>query len=357
MVPGEPAVDITVVVPSFNAAPYLDATLDACALALARTGWRAEVVVVDDGSTDDTPAAVCRAGERLDVPITLVRQENRGRFLARWSGLGVATGRLVLLLDSRVLLLPGALQHVEAAMGADPTAVVWNGHAITDPGAPLVGHFWEVPTHVFWGSYLGNPRPVAFGLEDFNRFPKGTGVFIAPRDVLVRACEDAWPEGDAALASDDTKLIRGIAASRPIHLDPGFAAVYRPRTSAQAFWSHSYGRGTFLVDSFGGTSSAWTAGLVALALAPVAALVVLVALLVAEAWTALALVVALGVVAVLAPAALAAVRRCPARGLLAYVLYLPVFVLPYWFGLLRGLAVHGPRLRRRPASPRGRVAA
>lgn len=355
MVAAEPTVDITVVIPSYNAAPYLDSTFDACAQALSRTTWRAEIVLVDDGSTDDTTEVVGRIAERLEVPVRLVTQPNSGRFLARWAGLGQATGRLVLLLDSRVLLTPDALRHVQETMAAEPGALVWNGHAITDPAAPLVGHFWEVPTHVFWGAYLGNPRPVTFGVDDFNRYPKGTGVFIAPRDVLVRACEEAWPEGDAALASDDTKVIRGIAAHVPIRLDPGFSAVYRPRTNARAFVGHSFGRGTFLVDSFGGTSVPWSVGLVGLALAPVVALAVLVWLAVAGAWSALGLVLALAVLAVLAPAGVAALRRCPPRGLLAYVLYLPVFVLPYWAGLLRGLVVHGRTLVRRPARVPGKA--
>jgi hypothetical protein len=339
--PDGPTVDITVVIPSYNSAPYLDSTLDACAAALARTSWRAEIVVVDDGSNDGTDAVLARIADRLPVPVRVLSQPNSGRFLARWAGLEAATGELVLLLDSRVLLAPGSLHHIEATLAQDPGASVWNGHAVTDPAAPLVGHFWEVPTHVFWGAYLAHPRPVSFGLADFNRYPKGTGVFLAPRDVLVRACLEAWPEADAALSSDDTKVIRGIAAHLPIRLDPEFTAVYRPRTNARAFVRHSFGRGTFLVDSFGGTSRSWTVGLVALALAPVLGLAVLVGLAVAGAWSAVVVVAILALLAALLPAGIAAVRRCPPRGLLAYLLYLPLFVLPYWFGLLRGLVVHG----------------
>src|SRR5690606_12654249 len=153
----------------------------------------------------------------------------------------------------------------------------------------------EVPTHVFWGHFLGDPRPVSFGVEDFHRYPKGTGVFLAPRTLLVEACLAAWPTGDAALASDATKVIRGIAAQVPVRLDPGFRALYRPRTNARAFVSHSFGRGTFLVDSFGGTGPVWDVGLVGLLLAPVVVLAVLLWLVLSGAWIAALVAVVAGV--------------------------------------------------------------
>ncbi|WP_165372771.1 glycosyltransferase family 2 protein [Pengzhenrongella frigida] len=338
-------------IPAFNSAPYLRSTLDACALALGRTGWSAEVIVVDDGSTDGTGDLIEQWAGDFPVELRVVRQSNKGRFLARWTGLEVATGGNVLLLDSRVILGPDVLRHIERSLTANPARQVWNGHAITDPDAPLVGHFWEVPVHVFWGDFLGNPRPIEFGVDNFNRYPKGTGVFFAPRQVLMDACRDAWPEGDAALASDDTKVIRGIAARHPIQLDPEFWATYRPRTNVRDFVRHSFGRGTFLVDSFGGTSAGWSIALLVLAVLPLALLAALVAVAVAAGWWAFGAVVAACLLAACLPAAVAAVRGCPARGVLAYLVFLPVFVLPYWAGLVRGLVVHGARVFGRAPVP------
>lgn len=337
--------DLSVVIPSYQSARWLPSTLEHCLQALLASGWRGEVVVVDDGSTDDTRQVVERLAATSPVPVRLLQQANSGRFLARWAGLEAARGRLVLLLDSRVLLGHDSLAHVRAEIECRPDRPVWNGHAVTDPAAALVGHFWEVPTHVFWGGYLGTPRPSEFGTADFNRYPKGTGVFLAPRDLLVQACRSAWPEGDAALASDDTKLIRHLAAVVPVRIDPSFCAVYRPRTSVRAFVAHSFARGTFLVDSFGGTSTTWNALLLALLVAPVAVLLLLVATL-ASGLTAVALgAVAAGLLGLLAPAVMAAVRGCPRRGLAAYVVYLPVFGAPYWAGLVRGVIVHRSVLR------------
>lgn len=347
--------DLSVVIPSYNSAEWLPSTLEACAVALRATRWSAEVVVVDDGSTDGTADLVRGLARTFPVPLRVLEQENKGRFLARWAGLQDVRGDRVLLLDSRVLLGPTSLAHVEETVTATPAATVWNGHAITDPAAPLVGHFWEVITYSFWGGYLRRPAPVEFGLENYNDFPKGTGVFIAPRELLVQACLVAWPTGDAALASDDTKVIRHIAARVPIRLDPGFWAIYRPRGNVRDFVRHSFGRGTFLVDSFAGTSARWNATLLGLAVAPLLGVAVVGGLVAASAWTALGILVAAGLLALAAPAALAARNGCPARGVRAYLTYVLVFAAPYWAGLLRGLAAHGHLLRstRRHLTPEG----
>jgi hypothetical protein len=337
--------DLSVVIPSYNSARWLPSTLDALARELTATGWTAEVLVVDDGSTDATAELVTALAADFPVALRVVAQENKGRFLARWAGLQEAAGRQVLLLDSRVLLEAGSLAHVERVLAASPEKTVWNGHCTTDPDAPLVGHFWEVLTHVFWGGYLGNPAPVEFGLETYDKHPKGTGVFIAPRELLLDACRVAWPTGNAALTSDDTKVIRHIAARIGIRLDPGFAAVYRPRGNVRDFVRHSFGRGTFLVDSFAGTSAGWNAALVGLAAAPVLAVALLAVLVAAGAWPVLAALALAALLVLAAPAALAARNRCPAKGIRSYLTYVPVFAGPYWAGLLRGLAVHGHLLR------------
>jgi len=337
--------DLSVVIPSYDSAAWLPSTLQACATALRATRWTAEVVVVDDGSSDGTAALVRELAADFPVPLRVLVQENKGRFLARWAGLQDVRSDRVLLLDSRVLLGPTSLAHVEQTVAAHPATIVWNGHCITDPEAPLVGHFWEVITYTFWGGYLKAPAPVEFGLDRYNDYPKGTGVFIAPRDLLIQACQAAWPTGNAALVSDDTKLIRHIAARVPIRLDPGFWAVYRPRGNVRDFVRHSFGRGTFLVDSFAGTSARWNAILVAFAVAPVVGLVTLVALAAASAWAALGILAGAAIVALAAPAALAARRGCPGRGVRAYLTYVLPFAAPYWAGLLRGLSAHGHQLR------------
>lgn len=331
---------LSIVIPSYNSAPWLPSTLDALAVAVREAAADVEVIVVDDGSTDGSDAVV--AGLRSSFPgeLRVLRQENAGRFLARWAGLEAASSDLVLLLDSRVVVAPDSLRYLLGAVASDPRPAAWNGHVHTDPSSPLVGRFWEVPTFVFWGRYLREPRPYDLTAETFDTAPKGTGAFLARRDVLRTAFLQAWPEGDARLISDDTKILRWIAENGGIRLDPGFSATYRPRTTVSGFVRHSFDRGTLFVDSYAGTSLLRSLVLVVAALAPVLALAAVV-WLVAAGWGVLAIgLIAVALILLAVPAIPAALNRCPGRAVLAYLSYVLIFLVPFWSGLVRGIVIH-----------------
>jgi hypothetical protein len=90
-----------VVIPLHNAARFVGDTL---ATLRAQVPAPAEVIVVDDGSTDDGAAIVSAAA----VPgLTLIRQPNRGVAAARNAGLAAATAPLVAFLDADDLWCPG----------------------------------------------------------------------------------------------------------------------------------------------------------------------------------------------------------------------------------------------------------
>jgi GT2 family glycosyltransferase len=331
---------LSVVIPSYNSARWLPSTIDALAAAVREADSDVEVIVVDDGSDDGSDLVIERLAATFPGDLRVIRQENSGRFLARWAGLEQASGELVLLLDSRVIIAPDALSYLLSAVEADPAPAGWNGHVHTDPSSPLVGRFWEVPTFVFWGRYLRDPRPFDLTPETFDSAPKGTGAFLARREVLREAFLQAWPEGDAKLISDDTKILRWIAEHGGIRLDPGFSATYRPRTTVRGFVQHSYDRGTLFVDSYAGTSALRSLVLLGAAVAPVLVVAAVVWLAVAGLGVGVALVAALLVLALLAPLVPAAINRCPGRAMLAYSTYVLVFLVPFWSGLVRGIVLH-----------------
>ncbi len=96
---------ISVIVPAYNVAPYVGAAIKS---ALTQTYPNIEVVVVNDGSTDDT-ATVLAAYESQ---IVLVSQENRGVVGARNAGLRAASGTFVALLDADDIWLPHRMERL-----------------------------------------------------------------------------------------------------------------------------------------------------------------------------------------------------------------------------------------------------
>src|SRR6266545_1655659 len=78
---------LSVVMPVFNEETHLAGTIDALATAIDGGGFEAEVILVDDGSTDGS-AAVARSSADGRVPLRVLAQSNRGRFEARRTGRG-----------------------------------------------------------------------------------------------------------------------------------------------------------------------------------------------------------------------------------------------------------------------------
>lgn len=104
---------VSVILPTYNRARFLPqafASIEAQDLA----DW--ELIVVDDGSTDETADVVRVLSGRLAQPVRCVRQPNRGAYAARNRGLELARGRYVAFFDSDDVWLPHHLADCVAAL-------------------------------------------------------------------------------------------------------------------------------------------------------------------------------------------------------------------------------------------------
>ena len=108
----------SLVIPSYNRGNLIEQTI---ASALAQEVPFAEIIVVDDGSTDDTVARLGKLGDR----ITLVRSGRGGVQRARNIGVAACSTAYVAFCDSDDLLLPGFTRAVARAAGERPHVDAW----------------------------------------------------------------------------------------------------------------------------------------------------------------------------------------------------------------------------------------
>ncbi len=111
---------VSVVIPTHNYGRYV---CDAVESVLAQTYAPLEIVVVDDGSTDETPQVLVRFGSR----IRSIRLPGRGVAEARNTGLQASSGDLVVFLDADDLLLPDGIAAQVAYFDRHPDVDVVHG--------------------------------------------------------------------------------------------------------------------------------------------------------------------------------------------------------------------------------------
>lgn len=104
---------VSVIIPTYNRADLLP---DSIGSVLAQDYKDIEVVVVDDGSSDNTREVVCAYGP----PVRYCRQENAGESAARNLGILSSVGDYLMFLDSDDKLLPGAVAKLAATLDANP---------------------------------------------------------------------------------------------------------------------------------------------------------------------------------------------------------------------------------------------
>lgn len=172
---------LAVVVVGYNQAHFLG---DALASVLAQTRPADEIVLIDDGSTDDTAAVAARFGEAR-----YLWQQNAGLSAARNAGLAAIGSRYVLFLDSDDVLAPQTLANALPALRADPRlAFVYGGYReVAADLAELAVHPPIVRDDPFAGllqrgNYISMHGTVLYDAERL----RGCGGF----DPSLKSCED-----------------------------------------------------------------------------------------------------------------------------------------------------------------------
>ncbi|CBG89069.1 glycosyltransferase family 2 protein [Citrobacter rodentium] len=117
--------DVSIIVPAYNSAEFIHVLLDSLA---KQTDKNFEVIVVDDGSTDNTGDVVNHYKAAQTFPVTLIRQQNAGVSSARNTGMDNACGEFCIFIDSDDFVSPDFIEKLLSRQEQTQADIVYCGY-------------------------------------------------------------------------------------------------------------------------------------------------------------------------------------------------------------------------------------
>jgi glycosyltransferase involved in cell wall biosynthesis len=155
---------------TYNRAAVLARVLDAC-FEQTVPDDAYEVVLVDDGSSDETPDIVERARARANCSFTVVRQPNSGLAKSRNAGIAPAGGEQIIFIDDDVIPLPNFVEEHLRAHARDPAAIVRGGAIEVENLDVLPTPIWSIRNYsgnYFWTTNVSVPLATIRAIGGFN---------------------------------------------------------------------------------------------------------------------------------------------------------------------------------------------
>ena len=218
---------VSVIMPAYNVASYVRAAIDS---ALKQTFSDLEVVVVDDGSTDDT-ASIITSCARRDERVRVIRQSNGGISSARNVALRAARGELFALLDADDIWDPWYLYEQLAIFNARPDVSIVTGNAFY-LGGPRNGQpahpFPDARSDITLAALLADEESVFImsvfrravyeaigGFDESMRSNEDYDYWLRAAVAGFRFARNDRPLGkyrrrDDSLSASDVRMLRGI---------------------------------------------------------------------------------------------------------------------------------------------------
>lgn len=155
---------------TFNRASLLERVLDAC-FEQTIGADQYEVVLVNDGSTDETPEVIEQVRRRASCAFTVITQANSGLARGRNAGIAAARGERIIFIDDDVLVLPNFVDEHLRSHAQHPLAVV-RGGAINvedfDDLPPPVWSLKDYSANFFWTTNVSVPLTTIRAIGGFN---------------------------------------------------------------------------------------------------------------------------------------------------------------------------------------------
>lgn len=208
---------ISVIMPCFNAAPYVE---EAVRSVMEQTYPEIELIIVDDGSTDASQEIVAKLAGEYPARIRHVAQSNAGPYAARNHGLALAKGEFVAFLDADDWWSKDCIQKMLSAVNEDDSIALaycgWQNVGLEGGrGEPYVPPDYELEDKAVRFLRAAAPWPIHAALVRRSVIEEVGGF-----DLHLPTCMDY-------------DLWLRIAVSRPIRLVPEVLAFYRHHASGQ----------------------------------------------------------------------------------------------------------------------------
>jgi len=202
----------SIVIPAFNEEDCIEATIDAC-YGTEYPPDKLEVVVVDDGSSDETWARILAARERHPSLVCVRFSHNRGKRDAMAEGIRRSTGSICVFVDSDSVIEPDGLNHLMADFRKPNVAAVV-GHAhVLNKADGLIPKMQQVRYYVAFRILKGSESL-------FGAVTCASGCFSAYRREALLEVLDEWESqtflGRKATYGDDRALTNAVLRNHRI---------------------------------------------------------------------------------------------------------------------------------------------
>jgi glycosyltransferase involved in cell wall biosynthesis len=227
---------VSAVIPAYNAAGYLNRAVESV---LSQTHPAVEVLVIDDGSSDNTYAVA----SSLPAPVRAIRKANGGPAAARNMGAREAKGEWIAFLDADDAWLPGKIERQLALASPDVDLVHCLYKAsLRPPDTITFQDLWEqnyiatstvlIRRSAFWAAGGFDEDREIVGVEDYNlwlRLAARSGRMVTLQEQLVSytPASGSLTQQVERFARAELKSLEKVAAD--LQLDSAFVAARRAR--------------------------------------------------------------------------------------------------------------------------------
>jgi glycosyltransferase involved in cell wall biosynthesis len=242
---------VSIIIPTYNRAARLRACLTSVLVGGASAGMQAEVIVVDDGSQDDTRAVVVAFGPA----VRYIYQQNAGPSAARNTGAREARGRYIAFFDSDDRLMPVPRQRMVDVLDRHPeVGVIFSDAIVEDTSTGQSSRaFRRDGLDTFWAlpHTMTDDGVRIFDRDPFMRAMILDRCYLVPSISVIRrrALEQCGPFDEALIGYEEWDVFVRLAAAFPFaYLDEPAAVIEKHESNLSADLEKMVVSGVRVVD-------------------------------------------------------------------------------------------------------------